>query len=168
MGPVEKTARAIDAARLNAALIVIAGRNQKLKTKLENASWHMPVRIYGFVREMPDFMRASDVLVTKAGPGTICEAFIAGLPLVLYTRMPGQEDGNVTYVVNEGAGVWAPRPEQVVAALQYWLEHPAQRERVAAECLRLGRPDAARRIARVIADMIYLDKPASQALQMLE
>ena len=54
---------------------------------------------------MPEFMQASDVLITKAGPGTISEAFISGLPLILFSKMPGQEDGNVDYVVNQGAGI---------------------------------------------------------------
>jgi 1,2-diacylglycerol 3-beta-galactosyltransferase len=151
MGPVEKAAYAIDDAGLNATLIVVAGRNHKLKASLEAHKWKNTTRVYGFVREMPDFMRAADVLVTKAGPGTISEAFIAGLPMVLYSRMPGQEDGNVTYVVNEGAGVWAPKPDQVVAALQYWLKHPNARDRVAVACQKLARPDAARLIARAVA-----------------
>ncbi|WP_040583029.1 glycosyltransferase, partial [Sedimentibacter sp. B4] len=61
--------------------------------------------LYGFTTEMPQFMAASDMLVTKAGPGTISEAFISGLPLVLYARLPGQEDGNVSYVEKLRAGV---------------------------------------------------------------
>ena len=84
----------------------------------------IPTKIYGFVREMPEFMRAADILVTKAGPGTISEAFIAGLPMILYSRMPGQEDGNVTYVVEKGAGVWAPEADLVVDTLRSWLEQP--------------------------------------------
>ncbi|MDD5370216.1 MAG: glycosyltransferase [Anaerolineaceae bacterium] len=151
MGPMGKTAFAIDSAHLDATLVAVAGRNHKLRASLEKHSWKGTTRVYGFVKEMPDFMRAADFLVTKAGPGTISEAFITGLPLVLYSRMPGQEDGNVTYVVNEGAGVWAPHPDQVVSALQYWLKHPAARARVVTACKRLARPDAARRIAREIA-----------------
>lgn len=154
MGPLERTAHAIAAARLRIALVVVAGRNRKLKQRLEMFSWTMPTFIYGFVREMPDFMRAADVLVTKAGPGTINEAFIAGLPMILYSRMPGQEDGNVTYVVQEEAGVWAPQPDQVVAALKYWIEHPEERRRVAQNCLRCARPEAARQIARIIAQKV--------------
>ena len=104
----EKTAHAINEARLDAALVIITGRNRDLKYRLEQYDWNMPVSIYGFVRNMPDFMQASNVLVTKAGPGTISEACISGLPIILYSKVPGQEDGNVDYVVNEGAGVWAP------------------------------------------------------------
>lgn len=154
MGPLEKTAQAISDARPHAALVIVAGRNQSLKARLEANRWRIPVRVYGFVREMPDFMRASDVLVTKAGPGTISEALIAGLPMILYSRLPGQEDGNVSYVVSEGAGVWAPRPDEIVSALQSWLRHPEQRAGAAAACRRLARPDAARKIAHILTERV--------------
>ncbi len=150
MGPLAATARAIDAARLPLQLIVVCGRNRALREQLEKYPWRIAAKIYGFVTEMPDFMRAADVLITKAGPGTISEAFIAGLPLILYSKMPGQEDGNVDFVVKEGAGVWAPEPEQVVHTLRAWLENPCQREKVAATSLRLARPKAARQIAHLL------------------
>ena len=155
MGPLEKTAAAIDDARLPAALVVIAGRNQKLKARLEERAWNTPTFVYGFVREMPDFMLAADVLVSKAGPGTICEAFIAGLPVVLYSRVPGQEEGNVDYVVESQAGVWAPEPELVADALRNWLvDHPEERERASQAALEHARPNASREIARVLAERL--------------
>jgi len=159
MGPLEKTAHAINEAELKAALVIIAGRNRRLKTRLEKYPWTMPVSIYGFVRAMPEFMQAANVLVTKAGPGTICEAFIAGLPIILYSKIPGQEDGNVDYVVKEGTGVWAPEPEQVVAALQTWLNAPELRWQAAFECRRVARPNAAREIARILAGRVGVTHP---------
>lgn len=154
MGPLEKTARAINEANLNLALIVVTGRNRQLKARLGKLNWNIPAYIYGFVTDMPEFMSAADILVTKAGPGTISEAFIAGLPLILYSKMPGQEDGNVDYVVSQGAGVWAPEPLQVVAALQEWLEDPQKRQNAVDSCLRLARPDAARRIAQILVNRL--------------
>ena len=88
MGPLEPTARAIDAAHLPVQIVIIAGRNKKLKERLQKHHWRTPTTIYGFVQEMPDFMRAADVLVTKAGPGTISEAFIAGLPMIFTAVCP--------------------------------------------------------------------------------
>jgi 1,2-diacylglycerol 3-beta-galactosyltransferase len=151
MGPLERTAHAIDEAGLQVGLIVIAGRNRGLKRRLETHNWHMPMMVYGFIRDMPNFMRAADILVSKAGPGTICEAFISGLPMILYSRMPGQEEGNVTYVIEEGAGKWAPEPELVVEALKSWINQPKKRKAASEACLRLARPDAARQIARILA-----------------
>ncbi len=158
MGPLEPAAKAIDAAGLPAGLAIVAGRNKKLKERLEKHPWQIPAKIHGFVTEMPDFMRAADILVTKAGPGTISEAFIAGLPMILYARLPGQEDGNVSYVVTNEAGIWAPSPGKVVNALRYWLEEPAERERAAAACLRLARPCASRDIARLLAAQVGVYK----------
>jgi 1,2-diacylglycerol 3-beta-galactosyltransferase len=103
-------------------------------------------------------MRAADVLVTKAGPGTISEAFIAGLPMILYAKLPGQEDGNVAYVVSNNAGIWAPRPGEVVKALRQWLEHPEDRQRAAEACQKLARPNASREIARVLAAQVGIHK----------
>jgi 1,2-diacylglycerol 3-beta-galactosyltransferase len=160
MGPFEPTVKALDAARLPVTLVVVTGRNKKLKERLERHPWRTPTIIQGFVTEMPDFMRAADILVTKAGPGTISEAFIAELPMILYARLPGQEDGNVSYVVSNNAGVWAPRPEEVVKAARCWLEDPHDRQAAIEACRRLARPNAARDIAALLAAQVGIRQPA--------
>jgi 1,2-diacylglycerol 3-beta-galactosyltransferase len=106
---------------------------------------------------MPDFMGAADILVTKAGPGTISESLITGLPMILYSRLPGQEDGNVAYVVSEGAGVWAPQPEKVIHALQTWIEHPKRREQAVEACRRIAHPQAANQIAKILAKYVGIN-----------
>ena len=152
MGPLEATAAAIDNSGLPVSLIIIAGRNQRLKEKLESRDWKIPHRIYGFVSEMPEFMRAADVLITKAGPGTISEAFIAGLPIILYNRLPGQEEGNVLYVIGEGAGTWAPEPGMVVSVIKNWINHPDRLAETTEASRSSARPDAARQIARLLME----------------
>ena len=107
---------------------------------------------------MPEFMRAADVIITKAGPGTIAEALNAHLPIILYSKISGQEDGNVTFVEAEGAGVWAPKPQMVVRTLTRWLSKPAERQRVIENTRRIARPDAARHIARVIGQTLSLSE----------
>ena len=158
MGPLAKTAQAIDASGLDVALIIVCGRNQRLKAGLEACEWENPTFIYGFTRDMPDFMRAADFLVTKAGPGTIAEALNAQLPIILYSKLPGQEDGNVTFVEEEGAGVWAPKPHEVVRTLTRWISRPAERQKVIENCRRAGKPEAARTIAHMIGEKLGLEK----------
>ncbi len=156
MGPLAKTAAEIDACGLNIGLVIICGRNQRLKEKLESQRWENPAIIVGFTRDMPDFMRAADYIVTKAGPGTIAEALNAQLPIILYSKLPGQEDGNVTFVEEEGAGVWAPKPADVVRALTRWISHPEERKKVIENCRLAGRPEAARTIAGIIGEKLDL------------
>jgi 1,2-diacylglycerol 3-beta-galactosyltransferase len=158
MGPLEKTAEAIAEASLPITLVVIAGRNAELKQRLDAKTWPMKTMIYGFVHEMPDFMRAADILVTKAGPSTITEALNAGLPMILYSRLPGQEDGNVDYVISEGVGLWAPKTSYIVSALRAWIAHPRQLELTAEACCQAARPEAAREVAHIIAEQLGIEK----------
>jgi 1,2-diacylglycerol 3-beta-galactosyltransferase len=157
MGPIEKTAQLIANSNLPLGLVIITGRNQKLQKRLETKTWPKPTFIYGFVKQMPDFMGAADILVTKAGPGTISEGLISGLPMILYSRLPGQEDGNVAYVVSEGAGVWAPQPEKIIHALKTWIEHPSRREQAEEACRRIARPQAANQIAKILAKYVGIN-----------
>lgn len=151
MGPVYATARALNQRRLKAHLVVIAGRNRALRQRLEAARWNQPTTIYPFVTNMPEFMAAADVLVTKAGPATICEACIAGLPMVISGYVPGQEDGNVSYVVENGAGVYAPTARGVAQTVEGWLaEGPPGLARRSEAARALGRPNAAWDIAEEI------------------
>lgn len=151
MGPFYKTVRAINARRLKCQLVMIAGRNKLLKTRLDESAWNQPTRTYGFVTDMPRLMAAADILVTKAGPATISEACIAGLPMVLYDAIPGQETGNVTYVVENRAGTFVPTPDGVADTVRLWLsEGEAGLRRRSEAALRLGRPNAVWDIAEQI------------------
>lgn len=151
MGPVYGIARALNRQRLPLQLIVVAGRNRALQRRLEAVRWHQPTLITPFVHSMPDLMAAADILVTKAGPATICEAVAAGLPLVLSGAVPGQEDGNVTFVVRHGLGVYAPGAAGVVRAVAAWLaEGPDGLARRAEAVRRFGCSDAVWIIAEEI------------------
>lgn len=148
MGPLYKTARAVNDLKARCQIAVIAGRNAALKENLETSSWNQPTRIYPFVTNMPVLMAAADMLVTKGGPATISEACIAGLPVVIYDAIPGQETGNVDFVVKNDAGIFAPSPEQVASAVSHWLaEGPAGLAKRSANARELGQPDAVWTIA---------------------
>ena len=75
---------------LKSQMVVICGKNQYAKEQLEQVSdWgtNVIVHIKGFVNNMDEYMKATDVLVTKAGPGTIAEASICGLPCMMFSYL---------------------------------------------------------------------------------
>lgn len=148
MGPLVPVVRAIAAREPRAHLVAIAGRNRTLYKALHSLSLQTPLQVEGFVKNIEVWMRAADILVTKAGPNTLSEAFITGLPLVLYTALPGQEEGNVDYVVENHAGVWAPQPESAATAVIDLLNRPERRAAMAAQSRALARPQATEYIAR--------------------
>jgi 1,2-diacylglycerol 3-beta-galactosyltransferase len=150
MGPVFDITRELDRRGLNTQLAIVAGRNRVLLRRLEASRWHQPTYMYPYVDTMPDLMAAADILVTKAGPATICEAAAAGLPVVISGAVPGQEDGNVTYVIEHGAGVYAPNVTRAADAVANWLGDPAELARYAHNMRTLARPDAVWNVAEEI------------------
>ncbi len=153
MGQLLPTARAIALSGLPLQLVVVCGRNQTLKDELDQLKARVPMKTVGFVNNVPELMGAADILVTKAGAATVGEAFIARLPMLLYDMVPGQEEGNVTYVVKEGAGAWCPSPRAVVKKLSELLLNPEQMQRMRQASARLARPDSALDIARIVASV---------------
>jgi 1,2-diacylglycerol 3-beta-galactosyltransferase len=163
VGPIYETARALSRHMPGAQLLVVCGHNQRLRRQLEVVEWEVPVRVYGFVNNMPELMSASDLLVTKAGPGTLAEAFIAGLPVIIFGYTPGQETANVDYVLDHRAGAFATDPREIAEIAGEWLEPGNQDwERVVANAAALARPDATVNIARRLYAMLHMG-PALQA-----
>jgi 1,2-diacylglycerol 3-beta-galactosyltransferase len=78
----------------------------------------MHVIVKGFVNNMEQWMNACDMIITKAGPGTIAEAFICGLPVLLNAFIPCQEEGNIEYVVRNGTGIFSRDPQTIAATVE--------------------------------------------------
>ena len=165
MGKVYKIARAIAKARMNAQLVVVAGRNKRLRRRLEKVDWEIPTTVFGFVTNMPELMGASDVIVTKAGPATISEALITGLPILLSGFIPGQEEGNVEYVIDRGVGTLTERPQLIAATLAQWFQPENETlTHIAQKAQRLGRPQAALYIAAEIFNLAQASSSSTQSL----
>ncbi|MBA3534439.1 MAG: galactosyldiacylglycerol synthase [Ardenticatenales bacterium] len=150
MGNLEGFARAIASSGLPLSLMVVAGRNEKLRRRLSTTAWEIPVQVTGFVRDMPRRMAAADVLITKAGPGTLCEGLAARLPIFITGFIPGQEEGNVRWITENNAGRLTLTPDDVTIALHGLFDKkgPTPLYDDAQEAAaRLARPEAAITVA---------------------
>ena len=160
IGPVEEIAVRM-AEQLSAAetplgqMVVICGRNQDLQDRLAGRAWPMPTQVRGFVENMPDWMAACDCVVTKAGPGTIAEALISGLAIVLSGHIPGQEEGNVPFVVENGVGEYSEEPAEIARIVARWFG-PERATLSAREtkAKSLGHPQATFDICRSIVETL--------------
>ncbi|PIN12312.1 Monogalactosyldiacylglycerol synthase [Handroanthus impetiginosus] len=162
MGPIEATARALGDALYDEThgepigqVLVICGRNKKLANKLQSIDWKIPVEVKGFVTKMEECMGACDCIITKAGPGTIAEAIIRGLPIILNGYIAGQEAGNVPYVVQNGCGKFSKSPKEIAKIVSEWFG-PKQDELVtmSQNALRLARPDAVFKIVHDLHELV--------------
>jgi 1,2-diacylglycerol 3-beta-galactosyltransferase len=131
-------------------LVLVAGGDDALFSQLKSTEWHTATHLYNFVTTMPQFMRAADMIISKAGGLTVTESLASGLPLLLVDVTPGQEEGNAAYVLDHGAGELAENPVEALEILYHWLDRDAamlrERARNSAE---LGRP----RSAYVVAEL---------------
>jgi 1,2-diacylglycerol 3-beta-galactosyltransferase len=143
--------KAIDKAKLNVQLIVIAGRNEQLKVQLERGAkkFSFPIKVHGFTDKVHEIMAQSDLIITKAGPGTIAEALAMNLPIIITSWLPGQEEGNVEFVKKEKVGAVTADPEKVVETIKA-LQVKENYESILKHIKRVRRPHAAFDIAKLI------------------
>lgn len=168
VGPVEQIAVEVAQAlgakpKPRGQLVVVCGRNREMQERLAALSWPVPAVINGFVDNMPDWMAACDCVVTKAGPGTIAEALISGLPIVLSGFIPGQEEGNIPYVVENGVGEYSADPVAIARIVARWFGPERQKlAEMAAKAKSMGHPQATFEIARSIVGL--LDAATAKAI----
>jgi hypothetical protein len=131
------TAR-LDAAGLPVQLILICGRNEQLAAKLRARQWRMPVHVIGFTKEIHKWMGAADFLIGKPGPGSIAEAMVRNLPVLIECNswtLP-QERYNAEWVIEKRVGIVLKSFKEVVSGVGQMLE-PARlaefRKNVAAQ-----------------------------------
>ena len=117
----------LDAAGLPLQLILICGRNEKLAAKLRARRWKFPVHIIGFTKEVHKLMRAADFLIGKPGPGSIAEAMVRKLPVLIECNawtLP-QERYNAEWVKEKGVGIVLKSFKDVAEGAQRMLEPAA-------------------------------------------
>ena len=83
-------------------IISVCGSNKSLKKKIEKAKTNNKIYNFGFVDNVDVLMDASDCIVTKPGGLTVSESLAKCLPMLLVNPIPGQEDRNVEYLLNNG------------------------------------------------------------------
>jgi len=141
-------------------MVIICGKNTALRQALQARKYPgVTVHIEGFTTLMSDYMGAADVLVTKAGPGTIAEAAIRGLPCLLSAYLPGQEKGNIEFVESNGFGAYEPHPTAIGETIASWLGDPEKLQQMKTNAKNAGRPLATYRIAQDLGTLLFHGVP---------
>jgi len=111
----------------------------------------------GFVTKMAEYMVAADILVSKAGPGTIAEAASLSLPVMLTSFLPGQEQGNVDFVVDGGFGAFISDrdPQGIAEEVGSWLVDDEKLSKLSMAAKKSGAPHAARDIVKSIGKITH-------------
>ncbi|HEY2148267.1 MAG TPA: glycosyltransferase, partial [Pirellulales bacterium] len=157
VGPIEKIYCAILEVDAPLEIVVVSGRNGKLKAELEKIE--VPQRhcshVVGFTTEIHELMAAADVVVSKPGGLTTSEVLASGAAMAVINPIPGQESRNSDFLLENGAAIKLNNLSTVPYKISALLGDTQRLATIKGNARRVGRPLAAYDIARralVLAD----------------
>ena len=156
LGPIKKAVLRLDNSGINLQLIVITGKNRMLKKELDKSlpRLRIPLKVYGYIRNVDELMEVSDIAVTKPGGLISSELLAKGLPAILVDVIPGQEEANGEYLISKGAACKIEKINQLKEVIQELLENPAELKRMRRKAKAAAKPLAAVESAKLIMDSV--------------
>ena len=149
VGPIERIYRSVLDVGVPLQVVVVTGRNEKARRRL--AAVPVPDRhaakVLGYTTEIDELLAAADLVVTKPGGLTTAEALARGVGMVIVNPVPGQEERNSDYLLENGAAIKVNHLPTLAHKLEAVLRDPAAVARLKASAKRLGRPRAAFEVA---------------------
>lgn len=130
-------------------ILVVCGNNAELRKDLEIKQKSEPrlKRVFGFVDFMDELMALSDLLITKPGGIIVSESIAIGIPMIFIEPIPGQEEANADYLIEQGAGMKARNLPVLLYKLGQLIKDPEKLADMSRRARAISRPNAARTIA---------------------
>jgi processive 1,2-diacylglycerol beta-glucosyltransferase len=159
VGKIEHLLAALADLKTPAQILAICGRNEELKTKLENLATEklnnerVTFKPIGFTKEMDEYMSASDLIVGKPGGLTTSEALAKGLIFVVVNPIPGQEERNSDHLLEKGCAIKCNNLPTLAYKIDELLNDKTRVETMKANVLRFSRPNASRDIVSKLINL---------------
>lgn len=152
LGSLDTIAERLLALEGNFQLIVLAGKNASALAALQSLAARYPGRLLaqGFTDQVERLMACADLVITKPGGLTTSECLAMGLPMIVNAPIPGQEERNADFLLEQGVALKAFDGVTLEYRVRYLLEHPAKLAEMRDKAKALGRPAAARDVLDVV------------------
>jgi len=143
-------------------LLVICGTNRSLKRKMHYVARTAKIRmhVHGFTQRISLMMSAADLMISKPGPGSIMEAVIKELPLILdnVTEPMPQEKGNLAFALQHGIVRSITNYRQLPPVITRLMNDPAEYATLKENMRRLKNEEAIFEVAETVLSL--LPKPS--------
>ncbi|EGF30910.1 UDP-N-acetylglucosamine/LPS N-acetylglucosamine transferase-like protein [Oxalobacteraceae bacterium IMCC9480] len=135
-------------------LIVMAGKNLPALQALQALALRYPERLLaqGYTDRVEQLMACADLVITKPGGLTTSECLAMGLPMIINTPIPGQEERNADFLLEQGVALKAIDAVTLDYRIGLLMTHPEKLADMAAKARALGRPDAARAVLHTVLE----------------
>jgi processive 1,2-diacylglycerol beta-glucosyltransferase len=163
VGPIEKLYEALLKVERPLELVVIAGRNEAVKARLEalpRSSRHR-THVLGFTNKIDELMAAADLVVSKPGGLTTSETLARGAAMVVVNPIPGQESRNSDFLLENGAAIKVNNIATLAYKVGALLDEPGRLAHLKANAARLARPRAAYDVAERSLKLLARIGPAA-------
>jgi processive 1,2-diacylglycerol beta-glucosyltransferase len=170
VGPTEVVVRRLRDLKHDVQTIVICGKSEELRAKVEEAAGGEGTRfrVLGYTDKMHELMLASDIFIGKPGGLTTSEALACGLPMCIVSPIPGQEERNSDHLLEKGIAIKVNELTTLTFKLNQLLGDPVRLAGMRENALRWGRPCAARDVVRTLLEdslpPLVLNKEAREAM----
>ncbi len=148
VGGIDRVARLLIQQPIESQVAIITGRNRSLRRRLRSTSPDWIVR--GFVENMPDWLAAADVVISKAGGLAAAELLAAGAPTIIPRGLSGHESNNARYMIAHASALMADSPQQAVGRAVNLLQDHALQNKMRVASLRFSKPNAAEEVAEIV------------------
>jgi processive 1,2-diacylglycerol beta-glucosyltransferase len=138
----------------NFQIIALAGKNLAALDALKKLSVRYPGKLVpvGYTHEVERLMACADLAITKPGGLTTSECLAMGLPMIVYAPIPGQEERNANFLLEQGVALSAFDLVTLQYRIKYLLEHPEKLEEMRIKATSLGTPEAACKVLDVVLE----------------
>lgn len=134
--------------------IIVCGKNEEMLNEIVDLLKDRPAdfRVFGYTKEMSDFMSVATILLSKPGGMTTAEAVACGLPMMILDPIGGQEERNADVLLEAGAAVKCTEVTLVAHKLRRLLDDPERLRQMSRNARSLGHPNAAAEISRIVLE----------------
>lgn len=141
-------------------LIITTGKYKSVYRVLQSKEFSVRTKIVGWTDRMPDFIRASDLVIAKGGGAIVMETLSAGRPIFIPVITPGQERGNAQLIMKHDLGFVETSLRKIDAILSDVISNPGKIRDLQKRAAAHRKPGACFDIAKFIHSLIF--KPASK------
>ena len=152
-GALANTLRELDSLSLPAQFICVCGNNKEAKEEIDGISFRHPVLTFGYTEKIDLLMDAADCIVTKPGGLTTSEALAKRLPMIIVNPIPGQEDRNAEFLLNNGAAMMASKTCRLTDVVYQLLRDPARIGLMQQSINLIRKPNATDDLVRLIEEL---------------
>jgi processive 1,2-diacylglycerol beta-glucosyltransferase len=154
VGPTELIVERLKQLRHDAQTIVVCGRSEEVRARVTQAAGSERGRfcVLGYTDRMHELMHISDLFIGKPGGLTTSEALACGLPMAIFSPIPGQEERNADHLLEEGAGIRCNELTTLPFKIDRLLDNPSRLAAMRQAAQGMGRPHAARTIVETLLD----------------